>query len=179
VVGFFALALAGATCFAQNPEAPKEPPKFYKLEFVVKELDAGKVVNARSYSMTASTGTQRSVTHTGSKVPVPTSPPTAPESPGSHPYAVSIPQYTIINVGVNIDCSSLMEVKSKLSLAIKADISSIAQESTTNPSQPIIRQNVWESTVVVPIKKPSVIFSSDDTATKRQMQLELTATPIE
>jgi hypothetical protein len=30
----------------------------------------------------------------------------------------------------------------------------------------------------VPIRKPTVIFSSDDTTTKHQMQVELTATPI-
>jgi hypothetical protein len=32
--------------------------------------------------------------------------------------------------------------------------------------------------VIVPLKKPTVVFSSDDVASKRQMQLELTATPI-
>jgi hypothetical protein len=32
--------------------------------------------------------------------------------------------------------------------------------------------------VIVPLKKPTVIFSSDDLTTKHQMQLELTATPI-
>jgi hypothetical protein len=43
---------------------------------------------------------------------------------------------------------------------------------------PTIRQNRWVSTVAVPLKKPTVIFSSDDLTSKRQMQLELTATPI-
>jgi hypothetical protein len=32
--------------------------------------------------------------------------------------------------------------------------------------------------VIVPVKKPTVIFVSDDMSSKRQMQLELTATPI-
>ena len=45
-------------------------------------------------------------------------------------------------------------------------------------SAPMIRQNRWTSNVVVPLKKPTVIFSSDDLTTKHQMQLELTATPI-
>ena len=52
-----------ATGFAQGQEAPKpsEPLKFYKLEFVLKEVEGAKVLNARSYSMTAATdarGTQ-------------------------------------------------------------------------------------------------------------------------
>ena len=82
-------------------------------------------------------------------------------------------------MGVTIDCRSLKEMKNELSLTVKADISSVLQEPTTNPAHPIIRQNIWESTVVVPIRKPTVIFSSDDTTTKHQMQMELTATPIE
>jgi hypothetical protein len=32
--------------------------------------------------------------------------------------------------------------------------------------------------VIVPVGKPTVIFSSDDVASKGQMQLELTASPI-
>jgi hypothetical protein len=31
---------------------------------------------------------------------------------------------------------------------------------------------------VVPIKKPTTVFSSDDPSGNRKMQLELTATPI-
>ena len=68
-VRFLALALTAGTCFAQNPE----PPKFYKLEFVLKEVEAAKVLNARSYSITVSTDTsQHSSIRTGSKVPTPT-----------------------------------------------------------------------------------------------------------
>jgi hypothetical protein len=43
---------------------------------------------------------------------------------------------------------------------------------------PSIRSNSWSSVVIVPLKTPTLIFSSDDPASKRQMQLELTATPI-
>jgi hypothetical protein len=44
--------------------------------------------------------------------------------------------------------------------------------------QPVVRQNQWQAGVIVPLKKPTVVFSSDDLTTKRQMQVELTATPI-
>ncbi len=64
-----------------------------------------------------------------------------------------------------------------------ADISSIPSEpavpaTASAPTQPTVRQNKWDSTVIVPLKKPTVLFSSDDLTSKRQMQLELTATPI-
>ena len=161
-VRFLALALVAGTCFAQNPE----PPKFYKLDFVLKEVEAARVLNARSYSITVSTDTSspHSSIRTGSKVPTPTG---------------STGQFTFIDVGVNIDCGPVKAEQNELSLAVTAEVSSILQESTTPPAaHPVIRQNKWTSSVVVPIKKPTVIFSSDDTTTKRQMQLELTATPI-
>src|SRR5712692_4544325 len=161
-VSFLALALIAGTCFAQNPE----PPKFYKLDFVLKEVEAAKVLNARSYSITVSTDTSspHSSIRTGSRVPTPTG---------------SAGQFTFIDVGVNIDCGPIKAEQNELSLAVTAEVSSILQESTTPPgAHPVIRQNKWTSSVVVPIKKPTVIFSSDDTTTKRQMQLELTATPI-
>jgi hypothetical protein len=43
---------------------------------------------------------------------------------------------------------------------------------------PVTRQNQWRSAVVIPVKKPTVVFSSDDVSSKRQLQLELTATPV-
>jgi hypothetical protein len=36
----------------------------------------------------------------------------------------------------------------------------------------------WNAPVIVPLRKATVIFASDDPSSKRQMQLELTATPI-
>jgi hypothetical protein len=61
-----------------------------------------------------------------------------------------------------------------LNLRVDTDISSVAQES--NP--PVVRQNKWDSNVTVPLRKPVVVFSSDDLTSKHQMQLEITATPI-
>ena len=45
-----ALTLLAVTCFG----ADAVPSKFYKLDFVVKEVEGSKVLNARSYSMTVS-----------------------------------------------------------------------------------------------------------------------------
>lgn len=162
-VSFLTLALLGGTCFAQSPEA-KEPARFYRLDFAVKEVDGGKVVNSRTYSTTASTEAPRGCAiRTNSRVRVP--------EPSSS-------QTSSIEVGVSIDCGSLRELQNELSLSVTADISSMAQESTPPSSYPVIRQNRWSSTVAVPLKKPTVIFSSDDATTKRQMQVELTATPV-
>ena len=156
-----ALALAAAACFAQEPT----PSKFYKLDFVVKELEGGKVLNTRNYAVTASLEGSCSI-RTGGKVPF------DPSRNGLPPH------FNSYDVGVNIDCHHLRETQMGLSLDVNADMSSVLEEQKATPSVPTIRQNKWSSTVIVPFKKPTVIFSSDDVNSKRQMQLELTATPI-
>src|SRR5215510_7140247 len=160
-----ALTLLAVTCFG----ADAVPSKFYKLDFVVKEVEGSKVLNARAYSMTVSEDKlqEHSMIRAGSKVPYSTN------ADGS--------QYSYLDLGVSIDCYHVTEMHDTMSLVITADISSIVQESAHSGAgvrQPVIRQNKWSSGVVVPLKKPTVVFSSDDLTTRRQMQVELTATPI-
>ena len=157
-----AVALLTETCFAQDPI----PAKFYKLDFAVKEVEAGKVLNSRSYWAIVSTehvdGPLHCSLRTGSKVPYSTG-----------------KEYTYLDLGVSIDCRAIKEVAGQLTLYVVADISSALQEAAASPGvPPTVRQNRWASVVVLPFKKPTVIFSSDDVASKHQMQLELTATPI-
>ena len=156
--------LAGA-CFAQ--EGAKAPePKFYHLDFAVKEMDSGKVVNSRRYSSTTATagmpGDAGCSIRTGSKVPVPAA--------GTTGNSV----FTYIDLGVNIDCRAAKEIDGNLALNVTAEVSSAA----TSQNPPVVRQNRWNSSIFVPLGKPVVIFSSDDLTSKGQMQIELTATPI-
>lgn len=160
-----ALTLLALTCFG----ADAVPSKFYKLDFVVREMEGGKVLNTRAYSMiTSDKGiNDHSEIRTGSKVPYSTN------ADGS--------QYTFLDVGVSFDCYHIVEMRDTMSLVLVADISSVVQEpaSPSAPMRPpVVRQNKWNSGVIVPLKKPTVVFSSDDLTTKRQMQVELTATPI-
>jgi len=158
------MGMAGG-CAAQSESKSGEATKFYRLDFVVKELDSGKVVNARTYSTSASTREANNWVcsiRTGNKVPIPT-------TSGSESS-----QYTYIDVGVNVDCKGLKEADGQLALTVIAEISSAA--NATRP--PMIRQTKWSADVIVPLKKPTTIFTSDDVTGKGQMQLELTATPI-
>jgi hypothetical protein len=161
-VALLAVAWLAGTCLAEDAA----PTKFYKLEFVVKETDGAKVLNARTYSVMVSgvvvSGEREIATgscsiRTGNRVPYSTG-----------------KENTYLDVGVNIDCRSVREAPSGLNLRVDTDISSVAQES--NP--PVVRQNKWDSNVTVPLRKPVVVFSSDDLTSRHQMQLEITATPI-
>jgi hypothetical protein len=157
--------MAGASLAQAEENKTAEPAKFFHLDFVVQELESGKVVNARHYATTISTGNgERSDIRTGNKVPVATN-----DGSDTTKY-----QYTYIDVGVNLECRGAKEIGGDLALNVTAEISS----AVTTTRQPIIRQTKWSSDVIVPMAKPTIIFSSDDVATKGQMRLELTATPV-
>ncbi len=152
------LALVAATCLAQD-KPNNEPQRFYRLDFLVKEIEGGKVLNSRAYSMQVATEPGDNSIRTGSKVP----------------FAISPGQWTQIDVGTNFDCSNIKELDGGLSLKLAAEVSSLL-EDPSNAGHPIIRQNQWRSFVILKLKRPTVVFSSDDVASKHQMQLEVTAT---
>jgi hypothetical protein len=148
-----------------------EQAKYYRLDFVVKETEDGKQVSARNYSLTASTGSfgNNCSVRAGDKIPVP-----------SANSKDASPQFTYIDVGVNIDCRDLKDVDQKLALRIQADISgSTGRAAATAAGAPIIRQFRWSSDVLVPLRKATVIYQSDGASSKSGMQLELTATPLQ
>lgn len=149
----------------ENKSAPADI-HYYRLDIVVKELgDDGKVVNSRAYNATVSTDRGVSTIRTGSRIPV-----------GVRTTDRDI-QY--LDVGVNIDCGEVHETPQGVALSLTAEISSLATPaSATNVGTPIIRQNKWRSVVVLPIGKPTVVFSADNLENKGKMQLEATATPL-
>jgi hypothetical protein len=154
-------------------KAPAEPVHYYRLIFTVQELGAdGKPVNSRSYATTASTGKGAGVNNirAGSKVPVVTS---SLAADGKDP----VTQYQYIDLGINFDIRNTKEEGHQLSLNISAQVSSY--EPTGNTAiAPVIRNNSWNSPVLIPIGKPTIIFSSDSLETKGAMQVIATATPI-
>jgi hypothetical protein len=152
--------IAAGAAVAQTVESPK----FYKLDFVVKEMEGGKAVNSRTYfTMLAVQASGRDASkatiRAGGRVAVQT--------------GNNIQNFEL---GVNVDCSDLREYGADVSLYVTTDISTIVPEGAG--AVPMTRQNRWAGSVFLPIKKPTVVFSSDDLSSKRQMQLELTATPI-
>ena len=160
---FLISAIMAGTCFAQNDKNKDEPQKFYRLDFLVKEVADAKVINTRSYSAMISTGAHPGSIRTGNKVPFQTGPAS---------------NYDYIDVGVKVDCRSAREVDNQLSLWVTADVSNLAPGQPAGEGPPLLRQNSWSSDLIVPLRKPTVIFSSDDPTSTHKMQVELTATPI-
>ena len=168
---------------AQDADKPVEPPKaaepaphYYHLVFVVQELDAaGKPVNSRTYTTSVSTDRSfRGQVRTGSRIPIATG-----AYASGKDEALTNVQYQYIDVGINFDLAHVVEVGRTLSIDLSAEISSAADSGDTHIHQPIIRQNRWHAPVIIPLGKPTVVFSSDSLDSKGSLQVTLTATPLE
>jgi hypothetical protein len=171
----FSLFLASLTCvhaFAQDNQSPQpasnvpEPPvHFYHLTLTVQDVDSsGKPINSRAYASTISTDPQ----HVGSD---------SIRTSSRMPVKTTGDQFTYIDIGINFDVRNVHELNRQLSLQVKADISSFATMENANIA-PIVRHNQWEAPVLIPIGKPTVIFSSDALDGKNAMQVVATVTPI-
>jgi hypothetical protein len=162
----------------EDAKPPVPPVHYYHIDFVIQELDAnGKPVNSRSYSTTVTT--DRSFSNvsirTGSKVPIITG--GSPAASGTEKLEM---QFQYMDVGVAIDSYGVHEFGGQLALHLKAHVSSLAESpSTTVNTDPVIRQNEWDSPVLIPIGKPTVVFSSDALENKGRMQLVVTATLLQ
>lgn len=165
-----ALTAGSSRLFAQQDAGKSSNPttQFYRLLFTVQEVDSsGKITNNRVYSTSiANDHNFHNVEQirTGTRMPIKTN------DKGEIQY---------LDIGVNIDCNDAHEMDGKLALGVTAEISSLAMETGNSNATPIVRENHWQASVLVPLGKPSVIFSSDDVQGKGKVQMELTATRIE
>jgi hypothetical protein len=147
---------------AQPPtETAKRVPsvRYYRLDFVVRESDQGKLLSQRAYSLgVAAAGVAEGrdwwSLRAGTKVPA-----------GSN----------YVDVGFNLDVRP-EDAGGALQLRLKADLSSVAPDAG-NTTLPPIRQMRVEEAVLVPINKPTIVFSSEDPSSKHQFQIEITAVP--
>jgi len=159
---------AGAQDEAKPAEAQKtaQPADYFRVTFTLQEVnEAGKASNSRSYTTILSTHTRQVSIRAGSRIPVPN---------GS---ANITWQYQ--NMGVNIDVYEVHEVGRDLALTINADVTALSKSPDEALHQPIVRTNRWDAPVLVPIGKPTVVFTSDDLDSKGSLQMMVTATPVQ
>lgn len=181
ICSLFILAMSlGQRSLAQESSKPQEaakapdgPARFYHLEFVVLEVGAdGKPQNSRSYTTMVSTDIhdREMSIRTSSKIPVLTSQ-NGPQSPAQFQYQ---------DVGVSIDVRKTHEVDHQLLLDLVADVSSVAAATDiAGTREPVFRENKWQASVLIPIGKPTVVFTSDSLDSKGSMQLVATATLVQ
>jgi len=148
--------------FGQEAMTPKQPgPRhFYKLTYVLKEFDEGKVVNQREFMLTASTGERyASRMRAGSRFPI--------RDEGKTNY---------VDVGVNLD-NRLEDTPEGLVMEVNAEISSAGNDAASSGGAPVIRQLRTNAQAVVAMNKPTLLFNLDDPSSRHRFELEVTAVP--
>jgi len=146
---------------------PEKTQNAYRLDFSVTELEEGKKVNARQYSMNSKSGDGNEI-KIGTRVPV-------EASQGAFQY---------LDVGTNIWCRlkdqlDMPALGNNIQLNVRAEISNFAMpEQQGQQVRPVLRQlKIEASTIGVP-GKPMIVGSVDDPNSKRQFQLEVTVTKL-
>lgn len=139
----------------------------YRLDFVIREMDDGKVVNSRNYSMIMTSTDERGRTmgevRAGSRIPV----------------NVGDKGIQYVDVGVNINSRLYVLDSGALLLDSSIEVSSLATpEGAGQGANPIIRQFRSNTTGEMTVGKASQISLLDDPVSKRRFQIEVTATKL-
>jgi hypothetical protein len=168
IVAFLALGAGTTHISAQDtPAKPapesSEPGHAYRLDFTVNEIDDGKKINSRQYSMNLNAGDQSEI-KIGSRVPV----------------ELKTGEIQYMDVGTNIWCrmrdrKDVAWLGNDVLLNVRSDISNFAvSDQTGQAMRPIVRQMKIDASTIAVVGKPIVVGVVDDPSSKRQFQLELT-----
>lgn len=175
VFAAFGSTLSGQQQTSKKEVAPPERSTFkqqaapaYKLAFAVYELQNGKKINERDYSLLLRADNNSNTLKIGTKIPFETGQGT----------------YTYLDVGFKMDCSAVETTDNKVDVRLDITVSSFAiPEQNTNRGavgkQPIIRDVTQRVRTVLVPGKPQIVTSVDDVDSTKRMQVELTATKVE
>lgn len=146
---------------AESENAPKaeKVSNAYRLDFSVNELEDGKKINTRQYSLNLNSGSSNEL-KIGTRVPVDT-------KQGEFQY---------IDVGTSI-WSRIEDRNGSIALFVRAEISNFASPEQNHDAgaRPLLRQLKIGADTLAILGKPMLVGSVDDPNSKRQFQLEVTA----
>jgi 3D (Asp-Asp-Asp) domain-containing protein len=140
----------------------EKPIHAYRLDFSVNELEEGKTINTRQYSMNLQADDANEI-KIGTRVPVET----------------GQGQFQYMDVGTSIWCR-IGERAEGIPLSVRAEISNFAipEQSTGHEAHPVIRQLQIKASTLAQLSKPMIVGSEDDPNSKRQFQLVVTVTRL-
>lgn len=143
-------------------ETQEKPVDAYRLDFTINEIENGKNINARQYSLYLNAGDHNSL-KIGTRVPV-------EAKQGEMQY---------IDLGTDI-WAGVRERDNGLALEARAAISSFATPDQANRSNspPLLRQMRIEASTVLSPRRPTIVGSVDDPNSNHQFQLEVTVTKL-
>ena len=181
----FILALSTSLLGQQQQKSTANPPpaskdlsevrdptptfNFFKLTFVIYELDDGKRTNQRDYMMIGKTNNQPSSIRIGTRVPVYT----------------EEKKMTYVDAGLTLRCNLLEQADRRLQAECDIEISSfirpeqVAGSGNSVPSAPVLRTTRTSSWALLTLGKPTLFATVDDINSTRRMQIEVTATKMD
>jgi len=142
---------------------------FFKLAFVIYELDDGKRTNQRDYMLIGRTDNQPSSIRIATRVPVYT----------------EEKKMTYVDAGLTIRCSLKEQVDRRVQFHCDLEISSfvtreqIASSGNAIAPAPVQRTTRIDSWALLTLGKPAVLATVDDINSAKRMQIEVTATKVE
>lgn len=175
VLAAFGSTLSGQQQTSKKEGEPSERSTFkqaaapvYKLAFAFYELQNGKKINERDYTVILRADNNSNTLKIGTRIPIET-------GQGSYTYA---------DVGFKMDCSAVESTDGKVDVRLDVTVSNVAvAEQNTNPrtvgGQPIFRDMTQRVRTVLVPGKPQIVTSMDDVNSTKRMQVEVTATKVE
>jgi hypothetical protein len=144
-----------------KPEQSDKPIHAYRVDFSIYELEDGKKINSRHYSMNVNSGDRNEVEiSAGTSV--------SNQATGE---ASTVNEAEFLNVKTHIYCR-VREHGDEVLLSAESVISNVLSPPHTRPINRVI--DIIGSTVVT-FGKPVMLGSVDDPASNREFQLEVTA----
>ena len=147
---------------------------FFKLAFVMYELDDGKRTNQRDYTMIGRTDNTPSSIRVATKIPIYT------EVKGNDKA------YSYIDAGLTIRCSMKEQVDRRLQFHCDIEMSGFVRPQQiagaigqAGPEAPVIRTTRTESWALLTLGKPANLTTVDDINSAKRMQIEVTATKVD
>jgi len=146
---------------------------FYKLAFVMYELDDGKRINQRDYMMVIRAENPSSSIRVSTRVPI---------------YTEEVKEnkkITYIDVGLAIRSSLKEQVDRRLQFHCDIELSSfvrpdqVASSGSAGSVAPVLRTTRTESWALLTLGKPAVLTTVDDVNSTKRMQIEVTATKVD
>ena len=145
----------------------REPGHSYRLDFTISELEDGKKINSRQYSINLNSGEANEI-KIGTRVPV----------------EAKQGEFQYLDVGTSIWCrlrdsTDIAWLANDVMLQVRSDLSNFAiPDQQAQSTRPIIRQVKIDSSAIATVGKQMVVGSADDPNSKRQFQVEVMVTRL-
>jgi len=169
LMGVASLPWAAGQETAKQADVDKMETDLYKVVLTVNEMEDGKKINSRNYSLRLRpnlppTGTRSESIRIGSRVP----------------YAVEAGKFEYIDVGMNLDCRIFPIPNGNVVIYANWEYSSVegGRMVSQNTQNPVIRRVRSNVEAIVPLDKPTVLTEMDDVTSTRSYVFEAKVTKI-